>query len=199
MSDGDVSVERAKRGTIYIVRREEGGRPRSRGQRKSGSPRRRGRQLSDVEGPFNVGLTEGAHKAQSKGPGRVMRKALKEERFMQELIMFRVSNKEAERAGGSERGEIVIPRVVRSNLEEPTDGRVQNLIGRKSTLAAAAAAAADTSYRPYISMQPAVAAVAAVAAAAAPQHSHLITPRLFLSITSTPLSRRHDMTDLTCS
>ena len=48
---------------------------------------------------------------------------------MQELIMFRVSNKEAERAGGSERGEIVIPRVVRSNLEEPTDGRVQNLIG----------------------------------------------------------------------
>ena len=39
---------------------------------------------------------------------------------MQELIMFRVSNKEAEReregeARAGERGEIVIPHVVRSN------------------------------------------------------------------------------------
>ena len=72
-----------------------------------------------------------------------MRKAASFVGFMQELIMFRVSNKEGEREGRA-RGEIVIPHVTKKSR------RVQNQMGWISTLAAVAAAAdAATSYYSY--------------------------------------------------
>ena len=71
-----------------------------------------------------------------------MRKAASFVRFMQELIMFRVSNKEGERERRA-RGEIVIPHVTKKSR------RVQNRMGWISTLAAVAAADAATSYYSY--------------------------------------------------
>ena len=73
-----------------------------------------------------------------------MRKAASFVRFMQELIMFRVSNKEGERERRA-RGEIVIPHVTKKSR------RVQNRMGWISTLAAAAATA--TSYYSYSALK----------------------------------------------